>query len=90
MPKWITLEAWAERTFDPPPKSGTLRAWAGSGQLQPPASIIGRRWMVREDAEYHPLTLPVPVTPEPLSTRAKAILQQHATSAPNRQPPSSP
>lgn len=72
---WITLSAWAEATFNPPPSLATLRAWAASGQITPAAQRIGRRWMVREDAEYTPAA---PITHERasgnLSDRARAIL----------------
>lgn len=55
----ITLEIWAARHFDPPPKIGTLRAWAGSGLIYPAPLKIGRRWMVDEQAVYRPAQLKV-------------------------------
>lgn len=67
----ITLTAWAERQFDPPPKLPTLRAWAASGRITPSPVKVGRTWMVREDAEYSPTDMQA----AGLSGRALAILR---------------
>lgn len=70
----ITLEAWASRKFDPPPKIGTLRAWAGNGLITPAPIKVGRLWMVEEEAEYSPLSRQL-VHTEGLSDRALTILK---------------
>ncbi|MBI5330104.1 MAG: excisionase [Betaproteobacteria bacterium] len=69
----ITLEAWASRHFDPPPKISTLRAWAGSGLIVPAPIKVGRLWMVEDEAEYSP-TSRQRVHTQGLSDRALSIL----------------
>lgn len=70
----ITLQAWATRQFDPPPKIATLRSWASSGQIVPPPIKVGRTWMVDEEAEYRLLIRMEPVTE--MSAKAARILIQ--------------
>jgi len=71
-PMIVTLEAWAARTFDPPPSIRTLRAWAKSGLISPAAVKVGTRYMVHEHAEYRPL--PIEGDLSRLSERARKIV----------------
>ena len=50
--KRVTLEAWAEANFDPPPTIATLRAWARQQRIQPAPIKVGRTWYVAADAQY--------------------------------------
>ena len=50
--KRITLEAWAERQFDPVPTIATLLAWARKRRIQPEPVKVGRAWYVEEHAQY--------------------------------------
>ena len=52
MTKEIPLKTWAERNFDPPPSSITLRRWARDCWIFPIPRKIGRDWRVREDARF--------------------------------------
>ena len=71
----ITLEAWAARNFDPPPKIGTLRAWAKAGSIRPAPLRIGRYLMVDDSAQYVPFSAPMPANADSLSDRAAQILK---------------
>ena len=50
----LTLNSWAKKQFETPPKITTLRKWAKSGLIQPRAIKIGRDWMVDQNAKYAP------------------------------------
>lgn len=73
----ITLEAWAESKFNPPPAIRTLRAWRKSGWISPAPVKVGRGWMVDEHAEYCPSSPPMADTAN-LSPRVLAILRDVA------------
>lgn len=68
----ITLEAWAESKFNPPPSLRTLRAWAKSGLIHPAAVKVGARYMVDENAEYRPLS--IQADPSSMSELVKRIV----------------
>lgn len=70
--KHITLTAWADQHFEPPPKLPTLRAWAASGRISPPPIKVGRTWMVRQDACY--VEQAFQHQADSLSDRARSIL----------------
>jgi hypothetical protein len=50
--KLIPLSMWAERKFERPPSSRTLRRWAENGNIFPPPKKYGRPYMVQENARY--------------------------------------
>jgi predicted site-specific integrase-resolvase len=48
----ITLKAWAQGIFSPPPDIATLRRWARDGLICPAPEKVGRTWYVEKDAVY--------------------------------------
>lgn len=52
MRKQITLEAWAEAQFDPPPSRYTLRKWARNCRIFPVPQKVGREYRVDPHARY--------------------------------------
>lgn len=52
MTKKVTLRAWAESRFDPPPCNNTLRAWARNLWVYPYPEKVGREYRVVEDAIF--------------------------------------
>lgn len=50
MSKMITLQAWAEAHYDPPPTQWVLRRWARDGELHPRPEKVGRTYYVASDA----------------------------------------
>lgn len=52
MSKKITLQAWAERRFDPPPSIHTLRKWARDCWIFPIPEKVGREYRVDPEARY--------------------------------------
>lgn len=52
MSKKITLRAWAEQRFDPPPSIHTLRKWARDCWIFPLPEKIGRTYYVEQDARF--------------------------------------
>jgi hypothetical protein len=52
MEKKITLQAWAEARYDPPPKTKTLQRWARDGWIYPFPEKLGRDWRVAPDAVF--------------------------------------
>jgi hypothetical protein len=52
MSKKITLKAWAEARFDPPPSAKTLQRWARDCRIFPLPVKVGRDWRVDADARY--------------------------------------
>lgn len=75
----ITLEAWAERNFDPAPTLPTLRTWARQKRIQPEPVKVGRTWYVEESARYdaNPAT-PAAVQIGGMSERAAGIFRAAA------------
>lgn len=74
----ILLSAWAAKHYSPPPAIRTLRGWVRTGQIHPPAELVGRHYMVEEDAVRIP-TEPEekdypPVDERMLSPRVREIL----------------
>jgi hypothetical protein len=53
MPKYITLERWADATFGADaPSIETIRRWVRNSWIWPRPVKIGRRYFVEPDAEY--------------------------------------
>lgn len=52
MTKKITLEAWANAQFDPPPCAETRRRWVRGLRIWPRPLLIGRQYYVDPQAEY--------------------------------------
>lgn len=52
MSKKITLQAWAEQRFDPPPSIHTLRKWARDCWIFPIPEKVGREYRVDPEARY--------------------------------------
>jgi hypothetical protein len=52
MAQYITLQAWAEKKFDPVPHRNTLRRWADDGSIVPKPFKLGRDYMVVPDARH--------------------------------------
>lgn len=50
--KLITLRAWADARFDPPPAEKTLQRWARECWLLPVPQKFGRTYYVAPDARY--------------------------------------
>jgi len=50
--KQITLKAWAEANFDPPPSNRTLWRWARDCCIYPEPEKVGRDWRVDPNARY--------------------------------------
>ena len=48
----LTLETWAKRNYEMPPKLPTLRRWAKQGLILPLPVKVGRTWMVDSSAQY--------------------------------------
>lgn len=48
----IPLSEWASSYFKAPPCAATLRKIASTGQTDPPAQFIARRWYVDEKAVF--------------------------------------
>ena len=48
----ITLRAWAEQNFDPPPKPKRLQRWARDCWIFPIPEKIGREYYVDPDARF--------------------------------------
>lgn len=51
----VTLREWDETTFSRPHSITTLRTWARTGQIYPTPTLVGREYMVDENAQYVPL-----------------------------------
>jgi hypothetical protein len=56
--QYITLQAWAERKFDPVPHRNTLQRWAQDGSIVPAPFKLGRDYMVEPHARH--INEPVP------------------------------
>lgn len=69
----ITLNAWASKNFDPPPKQHILRSWIKSSSIQPEPIKVGNTWYVDSEAEY----IKPSVSVSGLSDAAKRVLQCH-------------
>jgi hypothetical protein len=52
MAQYITLQAWAEKKFDPVPHRNTLQRWAVDGSIVPAPFKLGRDYMVVPDARH--------------------------------------
>ncbi len=52
MSKKVTLQAWAEKHFAPPPAAKTLRAWARNLWIYPFPEKVGKEYRVIEDAIF--------------------------------------
>jgi len=52
MARKITLTAWAEQEFDPPPAERTLRLWVREGRIHPPPIKVGRSYYVDPEAKH--------------------------------------
>lgn len=65
----ITLIAWAEKRYDPPPSAWVLRKWVREGQIFPGPELVGKTYYVDEKAKR--LTADVP-SGETLVDRMKA------------------
>lgn len=50
--KYITLQAWAARMFDPVPHRNTLHRWAQDGMIVPAPFKAGRDYMVSPNARH--------------------------------------
>lgn len=50
MTKMITLRAWGDQAFDPPPSTYQLRQLVKRGQIDPPPVFLGRGYYVQRDA----------------------------------------
>ncbi|VAW71843.1 hypothetical protein MNBD_GAMMA12-1783 [hydrothermal vent metagenome] len=48
----VTLQTWAKRNYEMPPKLPTLRRWAKQGLILPLPVKVGRTWMVDNKAQY--------------------------------------
>lgn len=51
-PRYITLQAWAERRFGIAPHRNTLHRWAKDGSIVPAPFKLGREYMVTPDARH--------------------------------------
>lgn len=56
--EYITLQAWAERKFDPMPHRNTLHRWAQDGSIVPAPFKLGRDYYVVPNARH--VNEPVP------------------------------
>lgn len=61
--KKITLQAWAERNYDPPPSRRTLRTMVREGRISPAPELVGREYRVSEDAVVLPPKRPLRLAP---------------------------
>lgn len=52
MTQKITLQAWAEPRYSPPPSIKTLRRWARECRIFPAPELVGRTYYVDPDARY--------------------------------------
>ncbi|MCA0214571.1 MAG: excisionase [Proteobacteria bacterium] len=52
MTQYITLQAWAEKKFDPMPHRNTLHRWATDGSIVPAPFKLGTTYMVTPDARH--------------------------------------
>lgn len=52
MAKKITLKAWADARFDPPPAPKTLQRWARDCWIFPIPQKVGRAYYVDPDARF--------------------------------------
>lgn len=50
--KLITLRAWAEARFDPPPAEKTLQRWARECWLFPVPMRFGRSYYIEPEARF--------------------------------------
>jgi hypothetical protein len=50
--KKITLRAWAEANFDPPPSAKTLQRWARDCWIFPIPVKVGRSYYVEPEARF--------------------------------------
>lgn len=48
----VTLRAWADKQWDPPPSVHTLRRWTREGRIFPWPEKRGREYFVDPDARY--------------------------------------
>lgn len=48
--KKITLTAWAETRYDPPPSAWVLRKWVREGQIHPAPELVGKAYYVEQTA----------------------------------------
>jgi hypothetical protein len=48
----ITLKAWAEQQFDPPPAAKTLQRWARDCWIYPIPEKIGKSYYVEPHARF--------------------------------------
>jgi len=47
----ITIKAWAEKHYDPPPSRRIVSGWRIAGCIHPPPEKVGRSWFVDENAQ---------------------------------------
>lgn len=52
MKQKITLVAWAEARFNPPPHHKTLQRWARDGWIYPTPEKFGKSYRVEPDAVF--------------------------------------
>lgn len=57
-PEWMSLQAWAEKKFDPVPHRNTLQRWATDGSIVPRPWKRGNEYMVSPTARH--IDEPVP------------------------------
>lgn len=57
--QYITLQAWAERKFNPVPHPNTLRRWVADGMITPRPFKVGTTYMVTPTALYRDEPAPV-------------------------------
>jgi hypothetical protein len=50
--QYITLQAWAEKKFDPVPHRNTLHRWATDGSIVPRPFKAGNSYMVTPTARH--------------------------------------
>lgn len=50
--RWLPLPEWDATQHSKPHHPSTLRTWAKTGQIYPPAKLVGREWLVLENAVY--------------------------------------
>lgn len=48
--KKITLQAWAQARYDPPPSEWVLRKWVRHGEISPKPELVGKKYYVDENA----------------------------------------
>lgn len=48
----ITLKAWAEARYKPPPHKKTLQRWARDGWIYPMPELVGKTYYVEENAVF--------------------------------------